>query len=239
MPIGKQITFLVNGYDLACALQSFEPVAEAEVLDATVLCNEHKSYEQGFKSGSITASGVWDYNRGLEDKIHEVMSAAFTSGDEINVVASLGNLETGAIALIFTATNQKYGISSELGQLIMVELEMKAVGEIGFGYFMFGAAALEGETEGDSLDNGAETENGGIFTVHLENDDATGVVVVLQHSVDDAVWVDLVETDSLTADYESVTLSVDEGETVERYTRIVITATGGDATSVSAAFARR
>jgi hypothetical protein len=238
MPVGKNITFLVNGYNLACALQSFEVVGEAEVLDATVLCGSSKAYEQGFKEGNVSGSGIWDYNDDGEDKIHEVMSDAFDSGDEVSVMASLGDLEAGAIALIFTATNQKYGINSELGQLIMVDLEMKVVGAIGFGYFMFGAEVPEGEVQGESIDNGAETENGGTFSVQITNEDGADVVVILQHSVDGSVWVDLLETETLSDPVAAVTLTVPGGETVERYTRIVVTGTGGDATSVSAAFAR-
>lgn len=239
MAVAKKISFLVNGVDLACALQSFEPTAEVEVLDATVLCGDYRRYQQGFKNGEMAAAGVWEYDAALSDKIHDVMSEAFTTGDEQIVTASFGEIVVGGTALLMNAFNRNFGIEVENGALIMVNLEFQAYQAVDFGRWHMNQQIDEGTVEAASVDNAVSSANGGILHAHLQNDDATDVDIKVQHSSNNSTWVDLAAIPTLSAVREAGSVVIPKGTTVNRYTRVVADVVGGNTVLVSAAFARR
>lgn len=239
MAVAKKISFLANGVDLACALKSFEPTAEVEVLDATVLCGDYQRFVPGFKNGEMAAAGVWEYDSVLSDKIHDVMSEAFTTGDEQIITASFGEIAVGGTALLMNAFNRNYGIETENGALIMVNLELQAYQAVDFGRWHMSEQIDEGTVNGASVDSGASSANGGILHGHLQNDDATDVDIKVQHSSNNVTWVDLASLPTLSAVREAGFIVVPKGTTVNRYTRVVAEVAGGNTVLVSAAFARR
>lgn len=239
MALAKNITFLANGYSLAEALKSFSPSADSDEIDATVLANDFRTYEQGFKSGSLSASGVFDSDTVEADKIHDILSAAFRDGSDVIVLASYGQVATGATAIMLRAIETKYSVDIPLGQLILSNAEMRAEDGLQFGVFLLHEQIDEGTVNGSSVDNGAATTNGGVFQVHLQNDDATDVDVKLQHSSNNSTWVDLATVNDLSDPHTAGIAVVAPGTTVNRYTRAVAVITGGDTVMVSAGFARR
>lgn len=239
MALAKNISFFANGYSLADALKSFSIEADSDEVDATVLANDFRSYEQGFKSGTLNASGIFDHDEDLLNKIHDVFSAALTAGNVLNVLASFGDITLGAAALILKAVETKYSVDIPLGQLIMSNAVFRAEDNIDFGRFLISEQIDEGSIDGDSIDNGAASSNGGILQVQLQNDDATDVDVLIQHSVDDSTWVDLISVEDLSDAHDSGFAVVAPGTTVNRHLRAVVTVTGGNTFLVSAAFARR
>ncbi len=241
MAVGKQITILSNGYNLACALQQFEPTGEAEVQDATVLCSSYKEFEQGFKNGTVNATGVWKHDPTTLAEIHNVMSAAFEDAVDIVLTSSLELIAHGGTAMLMDVFSKKYGINQPLGQLITVSLELQSNNAISFGHWLFNALVEAGTANGASVDNGASSSRGGLFHAHLHNDTATDVTVRLQHSIDNSVWADLavIVTEPDAEERLGRSATIAKGVTINRYTRVQVTVAGGDTTIVSAAFARR
>src|SRR5690348_16007814 len=102
MSVAKNITVLANGHNLATALTSFVPSADSDELDATVLASSgaFRNYVQSFKSAEMALTGIFDSDTTNLDEIHDVLSAAFNSGNVLIVTASLGLITLGAPALM-------------------------------------------------------------------------------------------------------------------------------------------
>lgn len=241
MSLAKNITFLANGYSLADALKSFSVEADSEEIDSTVLANDFRSYEQGFKSGTLNATGIFDHDPVLLDKIHDVFSAAFADSTDVLITASLGTVTVGEPAVMLTGAEVKYEVPAPLGQLIMSNANFRSKNGINFGRWLMKSQLDAGTTNGTSIDNGAATTNGGVFQAHLQNDDATDVDVKVQHSTNNSTWVDLAGATALNLSDPNAAGSgiVAKGVTINRWLRAVAIVTGGDTILVSAAFARR
>ena len=239
MAVARSITFLCNGVSLADALQSIGVQADQEEIDATVLANTYRSFEGGFKNGQIDAQGIFDHDGTDADEIHNVLSTAYNDGSTNNVTYSLGTVAVGDDAIMLNGCTMVYDIGMPLGQLITVNAQFKAINGVGFGKWLMHSQLNAGTNNGTSVDNAASSANGGIFQVHLHNDDASDVDVKLQHSTDNSVWADVSggAVNNLSATHASGSVTV--SGTINRYTRAVATITGGNTILVSAAFARR
>jgi hypothetical protein len=241
MAIGFSDRFLVNGYDLSAYMQSFEIAAEAEAVDATVLSSTYRAYQQGFKSGTLEWSGVFDSDATDANKIHDVLSAAFNDGGTNNVIAVVGTVAAGQACYTLDGCVVEYSVPIEIGELITVSGSFQATSGIGFGSALMSGLQAAGTNNGTSVDGGAATANGGVMTYQVHNDDATDIDLKVQHSTDGSVWADLTgaAANNITAERASGSATVAAGTTVNRYLRAVATVTGGDTFLVSVAFARR
>lgn len=240
MATAKDIVLLVGGHNIADAVTGFTFAGETEQIDATVVgsANGFRSFEAGFKSGTLYITGIFDSDGTDLDEIHDILSAAYTSGTAQNVMASTGVVAVGGPAIMMDGPQIDYSAPIEVGGLILSNANFRANGGIHFGRWLMHAAQAAGTNNGTTLDNAASSANGGFFQVHLFNDDATDVDVKLQHSTNDSVWADVTggAVNNLSADHTSGSVSVTG--TINRYTRAVATVTGGDTFLISAAFAR-
>jgi hypothetical protein len=239
MAVAKSITFLVNGYSLADALNSISVQANQEELDASVLANTYRSYEAGFKTGEINASGFFDSDGTNADEVHDVFSSIYNSGATNNITYSFGTVAVNGDALLMNGCEMQYDVGIPVGGLISVVSRFKATNGVGFGKWLMHDQLNAGTTNGTSVDNGAASTNGGIFQVHLQNDTATDVDTKLQHSTDNSTWGDVTDgaVNNLVSAHTSGAVTV--SGTINRYTRAVSVVTGGNTLVVSAAFARR
>lgn len=239
MSIAGNISFLVNGYELADALKSYKISLKLDELDASVLANNFRSYEAGYATGTLDTSGIWDADTTNEDKIHDILSTAFNDQGTNTICSSVGTVSTGSFAFILNGCQVTYNVDTVIGQLIIADANFQSKTGLDFGVWLMNTAAAAGTTTGTSVDNAAASSNGGFFVVQLHNDDASDVDVKIQHSTDNSVWADLVTISNLSAEHESGYATVATGTTVRRYIRAVATVTGGDTILLSAAFARR
>lgn len=241
MSLSTNIVFLFSGYNLATAFTGFNVAGSIEELDSTTVSSSgYRSYEAGFKTGEITAQGIFDSDGTNADAIHDVLSAAYAAGTEKNLTASTGAISVGGPALMMDGCTMNYDVPIDTGQLIFANARFRANTGIRFGRWLMHALQAAGTNNGTTYDSGASSSNGGFLHVHLHNDDATDVDVKVQHSTDGNTWADLTgaAVNNLTATHTSGSASVAAGTTVNRYLRAVATVTGGDTTLVSVAFAR-
>src|SRR6185436_6477182 len=126
MALAKLNSILVNGYELNPWLQQIGPEAEAEALDSTVFSDTYRTYVLGFKSGRLSAEGLFSADNVNTDDIHDVLKAAFVAGTDNVITASLGAITVGDPAILLTGPQVKYGVKAPLGQLITVMAEFQA-----------------------------------------------------------------------------------------------------------------
>lgn len=241
MSLAQNLSFLVNGYEIADALKGFTIECDSEEIDASVIANDFRSYEQGFKSGSVNATGIFDHDATLLDKIHDIFADAFTNATNMQILAYLGSTALGSPVVALTGAEVKYEIGAPLGQLITSNANFRTIDGISFALSLLSAQLNVGTTNGSSIDNTVATSNGGTLQVHLHNDDATNVLVKLQSSTNNSTWVDVTggSVTGLSADNDSGIAVVATGVTINRWIRAVAVVTGGDTFLVSAAFERR
>jgi hypothetical protein len=236
MALAKNLSFYMNGVSLGCALQSFDATAETEALDATTLCQSARSYALGLTTGTVSASGIWDYDSTNSDKIHEAFNLAYTQGSHNVVTATLTSLAVGAEALLFNATETNYNLENAVGQLIIVSADFQTTSGLNFGKIIFSAAVDNTTTNGTTIDGGAASTNGALFQVQVINPTEDGGSVKLQHSTDGSTWVDVV-TLNLTGSgkaYEGLFFEVPRSTNLNRYTRAVCTADDEEITFICA-----
>lgn len=239
MAIAKNITAMVNGVDLGGTFKSLGFEATQNELDSTALGGSSRTYALGFKEGTLSCEGFWASDTTNADEIHDILSGVFDAGTNSVVTVSLGTVAVGGDALMLVGPTIKYGIPINNGELIMATADIRATSGVNFGKFLMHALQASGTNNGTSVDNSASSSNGGIFHVHLYNDDATDVDVKVQHSSDNSSWADLATVNNLSSTRDYGSAEVAAGTTVNRYLRAVATVTGGDTFLVSAAFARR
>lgn len=240
MAIVKNISFYVNGYNIAGAITGFTFNADGDEIDATTVASTgaFREFVQGFKSGTLQATGIFDSDTTNNDEIHDILHPAYTSGDEQNITASMGTIAVGDPAIMMNGAQLTYQLPFDVGALIFSNATWRANSGIRFGKWLMNSAQLAGTNNGTSVNNGASSANGGVFTVHLANDTATDVDVKLQHSTDDSTWSDVTGGVIANLSDPNASGSVAVSGTIEQYIRAVATVTGGDTTLVSAAFAR-
>lgn len=239
MAIAKDITAMVNGVDLGNTFKSLGFEATQNELDSTPLGGSSRTYALGFKEGALSCEGFWAADGATADEIHDILATTFNAGTNSVITVSMGAVAVGGDALMLVGPTIKYGIPINNGDLIMATADIRATNGVNFGKFLMHSAQAAGTNNGASSDKGSASSNGGLFQVHLYNDDASDVDVKVQHSTDNSSWVDLTAVNNLSATRAYGSAEVAAGTTVNRYLRAVTTVTGGDTFLVSAAFARR
>jgi len=240
MALAKNLAFYMNGVSLSCALQSFDASAETETLDATTLCQTARTYATGLSTGTVSASGLWDFDSTDVNKIHNAFESAYTNGTNNVVTATLQTLAHGADAILFNATQTSYNVENATGQLITASADFQTQTGIGFGKILFAGDVLNTTTNGTSVDGGASSTGGALFQVHAVNPSEVSGDVKFQHSSNNSTWADLT-TINLTGagkKFEAFSYEVARGVTLNRYVRAVLTA-GANTITFVAAVARR
>jgi hypothetical protein len=236
----KDISFYINGVNIADAITEFSFEGDAEELDATTVSSSggFRAYVRGFKEGTLETTGIFDADDTTADKIHDILSTAWVAGTNNIVTASRGTISVGSTAIMMDGPQLTYEMPYSVGELIMSNATFRADDNLNFGVFLMNALQAAGTNNGTSHDGGAATTNGGFMQVHLYNDDASDVDVKIQDSANNADWTDLsgAAVNNLSAARASGSVAVTG--TVRRYLRAVATVTGGDTFLVTVAFAR-
>lgn len=238
MAIAKSLNAYFNGVPLACALTSIDGTAETEALDATTLCQSSRKYVQGLRNGTVSMSGLWDYDSTNLDEIHNVFSAAYDNGSTGHVIATLTAIAHGVDAMLFSAKESSYSVDVQNGQLITCTADFQTVDGLNFGKVIFSAAVNATSTNGTVVDNGASSSNGGYFVISAQNPNEYAGNVKLQQSTDNNTWTDLATLTLTGTGVKFEGLATEISGSVARYIRARATASTGEIT-FQAAFARR
>jgi hypothetical protein len=240
MAIVKDISFFINGFNIADAITEFSFEGDAEEIEATTVSSSggFRSYVRGFKEGTLETTGIFDSDTTNEDEIHDILSAAWLAGTNNIVTASRGVISVGSEAIMMDGPQLTYEMPYKVGDLIYSKANFRADDHMEFGVFLMNDQQDAGTNNGTSHDGAASTTNGGFMQVHLVNDDASDVDVKIQDSANNSDWTDLsgAVVSNLSAANASGSIAITG--TVRRYLRAVATVTGGNTTLVTVAFAR-
>lgn len=240
---GRNASVLLNEYDLSRYLKKVAPSVAVEMLDGTAFQppGGHKEKIPGESDAKLGAEGFFHASDGtdpdkLDDILHNIRGSETPS---VLTAAPEGADLVGKRALLLLVDESNYSIDTVVGQLIMAQAEFESsLSGLEPGVVLHEVAAETATGSSTSADNGAATTNGAVAHLHVTSATASDTLdVLVQHSVDNSVWVDLV-TFTQATDETSERLEVTG--TVNRYVRArrVIGGTG-PSFSFAVAFARR
>lgn len=223
----------VDGSDLACFFKTFGTRHGAGEVDTTFLCNDgDMSFLPGPKDAGLSVEGAFDYDATDADGVNDILKTAYDAQSNLVTTAANATMAAGGIAIMCNGPITNYSVETPLNQLVMANFEVRNSGGIYYGSWIDTKMDADTETKNSaSLDNGAETTNGGLFQAHLilESDsDASsgGTSIILQHSTDDAAWADLVATQAFSGTFDGLHSVVSSIKTVHRYLRFQVTTDG-------------
>ena len=244
---GKNTKVYIDEFDLSSYFNQFDVSTNQEVAETTGFQSSSKTYILGLADATLSGSGMW---------------SADADGSDEELSALLGNLTTpiltipigagtiGNRAWLAKAHELSYQIGSPVVDITSVGVDFQCSSD-GVANVTHAAASGVQLTTGASIafgslgalatvDNAAATAAGGIGVLHAPTNTAAGGTTTwkIEHSVDDAVWADLLTFTALAASTAGSQLVAVAG-TVRRYIRAsASTAASSGAITTMVSFAR-
>lgn len=228
---GKDTVIVIDDVNLSGFFDSLDEEDSIAALIATGFGKSAVVRVPGLKDGKLSLTGFFD---SAVDGVDEELRTLFTSARVITV--GLEGLVIGKPTTLVYPLTTSYRRMAKVDDVLKISAEAEASdGGLAFGHSHHALTAETGTMNGASVDNAASSANGGVAHLHVTAATLTSATVKIQHSVDDAVWADLITFAAVTArtkERKAVT------GTVNRYTRAIVSAFTGTSFTFTAAFAR-
>ena len=235
---GKSGRLLLDSLALSGYLKGWEHGTEREMADTTVEGDGGHKFIPGLDTGSLSLDGVWDSTAtaGGQD---EVLDTARGASAASVITAAPEGFAVGKRVIPISARESTYATSSPVGDAVTFSASWQSEGQVDVGIALHDLTAETATGNGASVDNAASSANGGVANLHVTAVSGTtpSMTVKVQHSVDDAAWVDLITFTAATAKTaERIAVT----GTVNRYVRATRTISGTTPSfTFAVAFARR
>ncbi|MCS6302376.1 MAG: hypothetical protein H8K07_01720 [Nitrospira sp.] len=231
---GRLTRVYINGYDLTGFYRKQGSELTRETAESTVFGLSDKTYLPGVRDASLSLEGIFD---GAVDGIEQVLLAALAADPTIAAICPQGDA-LGNIALGFSALETKYAIESSIDDIVSLANELQSTGGRDR-LLVHHALSTEVATgNGTSLDNGAQTTNGGV--AYLQVPDITGITnlaVTIEDSADNVSFATILTFAGVTADRNAQRVAI--SGTVRRYTRMRQVFTGAGSAQFWVGFGRK
>lgn len=235
---GKDTKVLIGTLDASPYFTGYDSDGSVESAETTTFGAQRKTRMAGQGDGSASLQGLWD---GSVSAIDERLSAALGI-DTILTAGRTGLDAIGARAELLKALTANYQRTSPVGGVCTISASLEGNGGLDNGVCLHPLGAETATGNSASHDHGAATSNGGVAHLHVTAKAGTAptLAVKVQHSADDAVWVDLATFATLNDALGVERVEVAAGTTVNRHTRATRTIGGTTPSWTHAvAFARR
>lgn len=232
---GKNTAVLFGGFPLSAYFNEATASAEVETAETTAFGSSAKTYITGLKDGTVSLSGMFDGDAGAVDP---VMAAAIGSdANNVVTIAPDGGIAKGNRCVTLNAKETSYEVSSPVSDVVSVSADLQADGGLDWGVFIDASQTISATgNQTGSYDGTASSSNGAVANLHVTANTLNAAITFkVQHSADNAVWVDLIT-------FAATSTGAEEGQrvavtgTVNRYLRTGYTtsAASGSATFVIA-----
>lgn len=232
---GRNFRMLVDQFNLS-------PYFNSAGIQLSCKLDETQTFGQNWKrrevpgnvDGSVSLSGFFETGVGAAD---ERLRAALADSDGNIFTMAPNGLAVGALVELGQMVGASYQVTSETNGPNTSSAEFQADNGLELGVALHDLTAETAIGDYATVDESAATSNGGVGHLHVTAFTGTNATFKIQHSVDDAVWVDLIAFTQVTAVGAQ---RVEVAGTVNRYVRGQISAaTALTTTTFSIAFARR
>lgn len=219
---GKSAVVYQDGNDLTGYLRSLTNSAEVETAEATTFADDDKTYVPGLGDATLSAEGLFDAT--FDGNITSITGSGTKSVWSVYPGGDAIGLAGRGYSLDITSAER----SADIGDVVMVSVEGQS--SVGTERLVSHKELAQVTTSGTAavVDGGASSASGGVAYLHATAASGT-VVVKIQHSSDNVTYADYLTVGTVTA---AGALRASGTGTVNRYTRLVYTATSGTATFV-------
>lgn len=202
-----------------------------------------KEFIPGLAEGNLSLAGMYDaaspvsgvdaYLDSLTERLTEFPVTMFFDGGAF----------PGRRCFLASVLQSSYVPSSPVGGVVEVKVETVTTGRPKAGFCLTDettAITTATTVNGATLDNAAATAAGALINIHVPANTWTGTTTVkLQHSTDNAVWVDVTGSTQVVPASTAAAYTLNVTGTVNRYVRAVsTTAAGSGSVRVLVAIAR-
>lgn len=229
---GKDTVLLGDSVALTGYLTQADAARRTQVVNTTTFGNSDMVYLAGIGEGSLTLAGLFDASASAS---HVTLNATVGAASGMVVTVGHGGTTIGNPVTMLQARNGSYNLNGSTTDAVRLNATFDADGGVRGGVSLHALSAKTGAGDYASVDNTSSTAFGGAGHLHVTAFTGTNCTIKIQHSTDDAVWVDLISFTAVTgATQQRSTVA----GTVNRYLRAQIS--GGTFSSVTflVAFAR-
>lgn len=231
---GRLTRVYLNGYDLTGFYRSQESDLTREVADSTVFGLSDKTYLPGLRDASLSLEGIFD---GAVAGIEEVLLAALSADPTIVVICPQGDI-LGNVAHGFSALETKYAIDSSKDDIVTLANELQSASGRDRLLIQHALSSEVATGNGTSIDNGAQTTNGGVAYLHVPDiAGITNLAVTIEDSADNSSFATILTFAGVTADRNAQRVAI--SGTVRRYTRARWVFTGAGSAQFCVGFGRK
>lgn len=245
---GKNSKVYLDEFDMSAYLNSTDINHTQDTAETTAYGATARAYIPSQASGTLSFGGLYDAvtGAGSSDKEFEAILGS-TTHPVLTVAIDGGTI--GNRAVIARANETSYTISSPVADINSVTADFECSADpannVDFGVasgvqLTTGASIAHGSLGNlASVDNSASSANGGAAVLHVPTNTVDGdTTIKVQHSADDAVWVDLISFTAVGASTITSQLSAVTG-TVNQYLRVTASTAGSSgAITFMVSFAR-
>ena len=222
---GKSAVLWLNGIKISQWLRSITFNPQSDLAETSVFETDDKSYIGGMKSSNLSADGLFD---GAASRIDAILNDIL--GDQPGAIFTWlpqGNVIGGPMKGML-GSNTAQHVTAATSDVATVHLE--ATSNVGHesGIILEAHAARTATANGTSVDQAASSAEGAAayLQVSAGSPDAGTLNVKVQHSVDNAVWVDLITFTQVAGTADPTAQRGSATGTVNRYIRATWTIAG-------------
>lgn len=245
---GKSTSVYLDEFDMSAYLNSTDVTHTQDTAETTVYGASSRAFIASQASGTLSFAGLIDATNtaGTSDKEFEAILGSATH-PVLTVAIEGGTI--GNRAVIARANETSYTMATPVADVNSLTADFQCSADpannVDFGVasavqLTTGASIAHGSLGNlASVDNGASSTNGGAALLHVPTNTVDGATTIkVQHSADDAVWVDLVTFTAVGASTITSQLSAVTG-TVNQYLRVTASTAGSSgAITFMVSFAR-
>lgn len=194
MPIfthGKATKVWANGFDLTRYFREYNFAVKTDLNEVSTFGDTIKTFVTGQEDSTLSLNGYFNGDAGGADA---VLSAAI--GAQTNTVITIspdGNTTPGRRVLTGQAIESDYTISGGIAAVVEISAQLQSSGSIQPGVSLKEMGAETGAANQVGVSNAAGgTKDGGLMVLNVNaNTMSANSIFTVQHSVDNATWVDL------------------------------------------------
>ena len=232
---GKGSKVYLDEFDMSAYLNSTDVTHTQDTAETTAYGASSRAFIASQASGTLSFAGLIDATNtaGTSDKEFEAILGSATH-PVLTVAIEGGTI--GNRAIIARANETSYTMATPVADVNSLTADFQCSADptnnVEFGVasavqLATGASIAHGSLGNlASVDNGASSANGGAALLHVPTNTVDGATTIkVQHSADDAVWVDLVTFTAVGASTITSQLSAVTG-TVNQYLRVTASTAG-------------
>jgi hypothetical protein len=194
---GKGVEVLYGARKLTSFFNDVSVSRNLDTAETSAFGTSAKSYVTGMQDGTMSVSGMFDGDANAVDD-HLKTTIGADASDVVSILPE--GTATGSSVFSAAVRQTSYEVSSPIGDVVSVSLEVQADGGVDRSVVLNGDAAVTASGNGTAVDNSSASSNGAAAYLHVTANTRDGATTFkVQGSADNSTWADLATFTSVSA----------------------------------------